>query len=107
MTERIIDFASEGAHLSMRNRNLVIRLEDGRSESVPLVDLGVLVVSNPRVTFTQGVLSGLVENEGAMVVCDRKSLPVGMLMPVEGNYVQTERFRRQAGAALPTKKRLL
>jgi len=106
MTERILDISDSPARLSVRYRNLVIAGEDDSRATVPFGDLAVLVVSNPRVTYTQAVLSELVSNEGAFVVCNKACLPVGMVLPLDSHYIQTERFRRQAAASRPTNKRL-
>jgi len=106
MTDRMVDLSEEPARLAVRNGLLVIVRENGEEATVPLDDLGVLVVSHPQVTFTQAVLSGLVESGGAFVTCNAARLPVGMLLPIDAHYIQTERFALQARAALPVRKRL-
>lgn len=73
---------------------------------VPLSDIAVVVASHPQVRYSQAVLAGLAEHGGSFVVCDRRCLPVAMMLPLEAHYVQAERFARQAALALPTKKRL-
>ena len=69
-------------------------------------DIGVLVVSHPRVTYSQAVLSGLAEMGGIFVACNSNRLPVGMLLPLSGNHIQVARYALQAAASQPTKKRL-
>jgi len=106
MTDRIIDISEQPARLSVRYDNLVIESDGQETQSLPLAELGVLVVSNPQVSFTHAVLSGLAAAGGAFIACDERHMPVGMLLPIAGHYVQAERFARQTEAALPTKKRL-
>jgi len=106
MTERILDVAQDSARLRVDCRRLVIEQNDKAVAKVPLGEVAALVVSHPKVTYTQAVLSGLVEHGGALVVCDRRHLPVGMLLPIEAHYVQAERFALQARAAKPRCKRL-
>ncbi|MEW5797251.1 MAG: type II CRISPR-associated endonuclease Cas1 [Candidatus Zixiibacteriota bacterium] len=105
MRDRVIDISDEGAGLSVRNEQLVIRR--GEVElTVPLEDLAALVVSHPAVHYTQAVLTSLCRHGGAMVVCDQKRLPIGMVMPLVGHSTQTERFAAQREASVPLQKQL-
>ncbi|NIM05039.1 MAG: type II CRISPR-associated endonuclease Cas1 [Armatimonadetes bacterium] len=106
MTERIIDLAEGPARLSVQNACLLIRSGERLDYTVPLGEVGVLVVSNPCVTFTHAVLSGLAQAGASMVVCDSKHMPAAMLLPLEGHFAQGERFALQAQISLPTRKRL-
>jgi CRISP-associated protein Cas1 len=106
MTERILDFSQEGAYLHLRYDNLVVEREDQEPVTVPLSDLGVLVVSHPQVSFSKSLLSALVSKGGAFLVCDEKHLPTGMLLPLQSHSLQTERMARQVQVSLPTCKRL-
>jgi len=106
MTDRIVDLSEEPARLAVRNGLLTIGRDGGAEMTVPLGELGVLVVSHPQVTYTQAVLSGLAESGGAFVTCNAARLPVGMLLPIDANYVQSERFNAQAHAPLPVQKRV-
>ena len=106
MTDRIIDIADAPAWLHSRNRLLVIEDEDGNEATVPYADLAALVVSHPRVTYSQSVLAELAAAGAAFVACDASRMPVAMLLPLVGQSVQAERFAQQAAASLPTCKRL-
>jgi len=106
MTDRILEISDEPARLSARGGLLVVA-RPGRDEvSLPFADLAVLVVSHPQVSYTQAVLAELVASGGAFVACDKRHLPVGMLLPLDAHYVQVERFAVQAQAPLPLRKRL-
>lgn len=56
--------------------------------------------------MTEGLLEALLENNCAVVTCDKSHLPVGLLLPLYGNKVQTERYAEQIAASLPLKKQL-
>lgn len=105
MDERIIDLSEVPAGVSVRHAQMVIRLDE-REETVPLEEVGALVVSHPAVHYTHAVLAGICANGGAVIVCNEKRLPVGMLLNLTGHFTQTERFVAQAEAPLPVKKRL-
>ena len=107
------------AYLSLRNAQLVIKLpEVENSVSIPeamkrqleitkpIEDLGVVVLDNKQITITSGVIEALLENNCALITCDSKSMPVGLMLPLYGNTTQNERFRNQLDASLPLKKQL-
>ena len=106
MTDRILDLSESPARLRVDTERLVIKRDGKDDVLIPLADLAVVIVSHPRVTFSQAVLSGLATAGGAFVTCDKSSLPVAMLLPLQAHHLQAERFARQAAASLPAKKRL-
>jgi CRISPR-associated protein Cas1 len=106
MTNRILDLSEAPARLRVRNRLLVVQRDDTSEVSMPLVDLAVVLVSHPQVTYTQAVLAGLAEAGGSFIACNRRMLPVGMFLPLVAHHAQVQRFAAQARAALPLRKRL-
>lgn len=105
MEERIIDISEEAAGLFVKHQQLVIRAGDSEA-SVPLDEVGALVIANPAVHLTHAVLSGLCERGMPVIVCNSKKLPVGMLYPLTGHFAQTERMSAQLSAPLPRTKQL-
>jgi len=106
MTNRILDFSEAPARLRVRYEQLLIGRDEQPDATVPLAELAVVVVAHPQVTYTQAVLSGLAEAGGAFVACNRKHMPVGMLLPLVAHHAQAERFAAQARASRPLCKRL-
>lgn len=100
---RIIDISNEPASLSVSYDQLVITRETSR-QTVPLDELAVLIVAHPRVSFTQAVLNGIINNGGAFIICDDKRLPSGQLLPLSANSIQTERLAIQVNASKTAKK---
>ena len=112
-------FFSNPAYLSLRNSQLVIRLPEveccnelpdsfkQQSErTIPIEDIGVVLLNNKRITITSSALEALIENNAAVVTCDSKNMPNGLLLSLCGNTTQNERFRTQIEASLPLKKQL-
>lgn len=106
-------------YLSLKNAQLVIKFPDvEKNETLPvsfkqqsevtkpIEDIGVVVLDNKQITVTSGVLEALLENNCAVVTCDSKSMPVGLLLPLYGNTTQNERFRYQLAASVPLMKQL-
>ena len=104
------------AYLSLRNKQLVIRLPEVESGSmpdemkreaittVPIEDIGVVVLDNKQITITQGLVAALLQNTTALITCDDRRMPTGLLLPLQGNTVQNERFRSQLEASQPLRK---
>ena len=64
------------------------------------------MLDNQRITITTGVIEALLENNCAIITCDHRSMPTGLMLPLCGNTTQSERFRNQIDASLPLKKQL-
>lgn len=106
MIKRIIEISSGPARLSIAHRQLVIEREGQEKVTVPCEDIGVLLIDHPAVSYTHAVFTLLAEMGAAVVLCGRTHHPTSLLLPLEGNVVQTERYRAQLEASLPLKKRL-
>lgn len=114
MIKRTLYFGNP-AYLSLKLKQLVVRLpqKDGENKdekeltrTVPIEDIGVVVLDHKQITVTQGLISELLDNNCAVITCDSRQLPVGLLLPLAGNSVQNERFRLQIDASLPLKKQM-
>lgn len=72
-------------------------------KTVPIEDVGIIVLDNKQITITQALIEALLGNNCAIITCDSSHLPVGLFLPLYGNTVQNERFREQIDASLPLK----
>lgn len=106
-------------YLSLRNKQLIVKLPEVEKNdsfpddlkkqaerSIPVEDIGVVILDNKRITITQGVIEALLDNNSALITCNSERMPVGLMLPLSGNKTQTERFRDQINASLPLKKQL-
>lgn len=107
------------AYLSLRMEQMVIKLpEVEKSETIsdiikseavvtrPIEDIGIVVLDNKQITITQGLLEALLENNCAIITCNSHRMPVGLMLPLCGNTIQSERFQDQIAASLPLRKQL-
>ena len=101
-------FFTNPAYLSTKNKQLVINYpeENKETKTVPIEDIGMLVLENQQITITNGLLSKLIQNKAAIINCDAFHLPISLLQPLVGHSEQTERIRYQLNASLPLKKNL-
>lgn len=107
MIKRTLFFGNP-AYLSTKNEQLVVTFPDKETvpRTIPIEDIGVVVLENQQITITNGVLDKLVNNKVAIISCNGQHLPVGLLLPLNGHTEQTERIRDQIQASLPLKKNL-
>ena len=107
------------AYLSYSNEQLVIKLPEieksdkvpdliktNAIRTIPIEDIGIVVIDNKQVTLTQSVIAALLDNNAAFISCDDKHMPTGMLLPLQGHSVYSERFRNQLYASQPLQKQL-
>ncbi|QUB82533.1 type II CRISPR-associated endonuclease Cas1 [Prevotella jejuni] len=110
---------SNPIYLSLRNAQLVLHIPEVENNktlpeaikkeaerTIPIEDIGVVILDNRRITITSGAMEALLENNCAVITCNQKSMPVGLLLPLCGNTTQNERFRSQLEASLPLRKQL-
>ena len=112
-------YFGNSAYLSLRNKQLVIQLPDvvkndtlpetfkaDAVKTIPIEDIGVMVLDNKQITITHGLMEALLDNNCALITCNSSRMPVGLMLPLDGNITQTERFREQIDASVPLKKQL-
>jgi CRISPR-associated protein Cas1 len=106
MTDRIIDISRQATRLRVDLNRLIVEQDGEEQAAVLLDDISALVISHPAVSCTHAVLSGLMAAGGAVVVCDQRHMPTGLMLPLQAHYAQAERFRRQARLPVATGRRL-
>ena len=85
---------SNPAYLSLQNAQLAIRLPEVETcddlpdsfkkqseRTIPIEDIGVVLLDNKRITITSSALEALIENNCAVITCDSKKMPIGLLLP--------------------------
>ncbi len=107
MIKRTLAF-SNPAYLSHNNKQLNITFPEKEKAivTVPIEDIGVLVLENQQITISHGCIAALLEKNVAIISCDQSHMPTGLFLPLDGGSTQTERFRYQIEASLPLKKQL-
>lgn len=107
------------AYLSLHLHQLVIKLpevekakglpssfKEDATRTIPIEDIGVMVLDHSQIVLTQALISELMGNNVALISCDASHLPLGLMLPLHGNTTHSEHFRQQMDASLPLKKQL-
>ena len=107
MLKRTLVF-SNPVYLSLRNQQLVLAYKDDpeHTTTVPIEDIGVVVLEHQQVSITLPLLNELTENEVQVVFCNSKGMPSSMLLGFEGNNLQGETLRYQMACGEVLKKQL-
>lgn len=107
MIKRTLYFGNN-AYLHTKDEQLVVDFADKEKEklTVPVEDIGVIVLDAYRLTISQNLITKLLHNNVAIISCNEKHLPHGLMLNLDGNHTQQEKFTNQINASVPLKKGL-
>ncbi len=106
MIKRTLYFGNP-AYLKTKDEQLVFESTDtGELKSLPIEDIGVLIIDHQQITITQALLAKLLANNVAFITCDNSHHPTGLMLNLDGNTLQSAKFTAQIEATVPLKKQL-
>lgn len=97
------------ARLSRKDAQLVVSYPDEAElapRSVPIEDVGIVILDHPQISIGQALLSSLLENNVAVVCTDSRHMPAGMFLHYNGNTLLGEIHQAQIESSEPLKKNL-
>ncbi len=109
MIKRTIEISQQPVHVTVKHAQLQLV---GRDEahtplaSIPCEDIGLLLVDECGTTYTHAALATLLEHDAAVVLCGRKHLPVGLLLPLGEHSQVVWRIHDQLAVKRPLRKQL-
>lgn len=106
MIKRTLYFGNP-AYLKTSNEQLVIEMHDsGETKTVPVEDIGLLIMDHQQITITHGLIAKLLEKNVAVITCDNTHHPTGLMLNLDGHTLQSQKFKAQLDASVPLKKQL-
>jgi len=93
MTWRTILLSSD-SKISLRLNHLVVQQAD-QVVTVPLREIGNIVVENPNIVMTGHILNALSENKITTIFCDNRHMPQPKLNLIYGHHRQVKTIREQ------------
>lgn len=93
------------ASLNLKFNQLMIKTEL-REASIPIVDIGFVVIDHPETYISIPALNNLVSNNCSVITCNHQHLPIGLVLNLDGHHIQQQLFRAQIEASTPLKKNL-
>jgi CRISPR-associated protein Cas1 len=106
MLRKTVEIATPGTRLSVAHRQLVIERPEQPKSTLPIEDIGVLIVDDRRASYTHSVFIELLGAGATLMVTGPDHLPLGMMLPLDAHHVLTERHRAQVEASEPAKKQI-
>lgn len=106
MIKRTLYFGNP-TYLKTTNEQLIIEMQDsGETKSVPIEDIGLVILDHQQITITQAVMAKLLANNTALITCDNTHHPIGLNLCLDGHTLQSQKFKAQIASSIPLKKQL-
>jgi CRISPR-associated protein Cas1 len=115
MIKRTLYFGNP-SYLSLSDKQLIVKQPANKEEdvtassqlkaSIPIEDIGIVVLDNQQITISQGAIDFLLQHNVALITCNQTHHPTGLMLNLDGNVQQNIRFREQLEATEPLKKQL-
>lgn len=107
MLKRTI-YIGNPAYLKLKDNQLQIVDPESKElkGSVPIEDMGFLVLDHPQITLSHPVILLLQQHNVAIISCDESHLPLGLMLPISGHVEHSERLKHQINCSEPLRKQL-
>jgi CRISP-associated protein Cas1 len=104
MIKHTLEISQRPARLSLKQKQLILHLEEGEQRQFACEDIGVLVLQNPAISLTSALLNALLEAGAVVLICDERHLPSGLLLPTITHTELVPRMMAQLSVGLPARK---
>jgi CRISP-associated protein Cas1 len=97
------------SYVHLADKQLVVKQKIAGMEnerSIPVEDIGLVILDHPQITTTQGIIAALLKNNACIVYCDEKHMPSSFMLPLADNDTYSEKVKHQIAASEPLKKQL-
>ncbi|MEZ5046959.1 MAG: type II CRISPR-associated endonuclease Cas1 [Chitinophagaceae bacterium] len=106
MIKRTLYFGNP-TYLSTHLEQIVVKLiDDDEKKTLPIEDIGVVILDHQQITISQALIAKLLENNVALITCDTSHHPTGLLLNLDGHTLQSQKFKAQIEASKPLLKQL-
>jgi len=112
MIKRTLYFGNP-AYLNLKDKQMVVTFpnDQGHSSasgnnSIPVEDVGMVVLDSKQITITHALLNALLGNKAIIVSCDDSHHPIGMMHSLDGHSEQSKRMAAQIESSEPLRKNI-
>lgn len=106
MLGRVLEIYDENRYLSLNRGFIEVQGNNEVLGSVPLDDIGVLMLSAQGVVITKNILNALSERGAITILCGKNYIPQSMVLPVANHYLFAKILKSQINASEPFKKKI-
>ncbi|GAA3782268.1 hypothetical protein GCM10022271_13200 [Corallibacter vietnamensis] len=78
--------------VTSKHSQLIIK-NDFREATIPIEDIGFIVIDNPATYVSITAFNLLVNNNAAVIICNTQHLPNGMFLNLNSHHIQQEIFK--------------
>lgn len=106
MLKRTI-FIANPMYLHLKDKQMIIESRDKKvNKTVPVEDVGFVVLENPQIIVTMPLLNALNENNVVTIFCDKSHMPNAIMQPLASHSTHSETLSAQINCSIPLKKQL-
>ena len=108
MIKRTLYFGNP-CNLKKKDKQLCVDFPEKENKppvSVPIEDIGILFLDSAQITLTNSLIADLNDNNVAIISCDARHMPYGLMLPMFSHHAFTEKMYQQLESSLPLKKNL-
>jgi len=107
MIKRTLYFGNN-AYLHTKDEQIIIDFadKDKPTAQVAIEDVGVVILDAYQLTISQNLISKLLHNNVALITCNEKRMPQGLMLNLDGHHTQQQKTNNQISASAPLKKQL-
>ena len=105
MIARTLCFTNIGK-LSVKYEQLVWSPLDGEQKTMPVEDIGIVILESDKIDITTSTLQSLAEHNVAVVLCDKAHMPSAQILPFTANSTASESIEAQLSATDAVQGRL-
>ncbi len=73
---------------------------------IPIEDIGIVVLDSNQGVISHALISALMDNNSAVISCNDKHLPYGLMLPMFSHHAFTQKMHNQINSSLPLRKNL-
>lgn len=101
-------YFENACYLKKKDLQLVVEYPEKEKEcrKVPIEDVGMVVIDCQQVTLSHALIMALMENNAALVSCNSKHMPYGLMLPMAEHHAFTEKLYAQLESSEPLRKNL-
>ena len=99
--KRVLEISTRGIRLHLKDAQLLIRKDEETLATVPVEDVGVVILDSTGISISSGALKALSSHGAVVLSCDDSHHPVGLFLPLQANSLHGERLRFQVSASAP------
>lgn len=105
MIKRTLYFGNPG-YMHLGDGQLAWESADGTKATIPVEDIGMVLVDHARITLSHGLMVALLANNSVVVHCNEKHMPAGIFVANEANTRYSDVVKAQLEATVPLAKNL-